>query len=227
MFLAIQSNAQDKRRYELKFDEFHELKVVDGINVDYQSDPSKAGMVEFMADKSTAASVIFEHKKGKLTVSLASRDTVYRDLPRVKVYSSYLSNVKNSGDSTVRILTTPGMPKFKAQLSGNGKLVVRDLKATEVEASIITGHGIMVLSGETTVAKFILAGGASQIQADDLKANDVSCSLTGTGAINCYAVKSLSVGGLGSGKIIYRGQPTIKNKLISKVKVMPIDQANQ
>lgn len=218
-------SAQNTRRYELKFGEFHELKVVDGINVDYISDPSRAGTVEFMADQTTASSVIFEPGKGKLSISLASRDTVYTKLPTVTVYSSFLSYVKNSGDSTVRVLSPAPVPKFKAQLVGNGRLVARDIKATEVEGAIYTGHGIMVLSGETTMAKLNIAGGASQIQADELKANEVSCTVTGTGTVNCYAVKKLSVGGLGSGKVIYRGTPEIKNKLVSKVKVVSLDSA--
>lgn len=41
--------------------------------------------------------------------------------------------------------------------------------------------------------------------------------------IACFATKELSVGGLGSGKINYRGTPAIKTKLLSKVKLISID----
>lgn len=224
LFSIIDLSAENVKRYSLKFDEFHELKVVDGINVDYVSDPDKAGLVEFYADKKIASAVIFEPGKGKLSISLASRDTVYSNLPKVTVYSSFLSFVKNSGDSTVRVITPAPMPKFKAQLLGNGRIVARNIKATEVEAKIIAGHGTIVLSGDATSSKLITTGGACHIQADELKSNEVSCSVTGTGTIHCYPIKKLSVGGIGSGSLYYRGQPEIKNKLISNVKLISIDK---
>lgn len=77
-------------------------------------------------------------------------------------------------------------------------------------------------TGTSSSAKYTVAG-AGDIQADDLKAEDVSAVITGTGTIACFATKELSVGGLGSGKINYRGTPAIKTKLLSKVKLISID----
>lgn len=217
------SFAQSTRHYELKFDEFHELKVVDGINVTYTCDPDKAGLIEFDADASVASAVIFTPGKGKLTVSIASRDSVYHNIPTVHVYSSFLSDVKNEGDSTVRILKPAPVPKLSAKLVGNGRLVIRDCNATEVKANIISGHGTIMLTGTATAANFLVAG-TGDIQADDLKAQEVSAVINGTGAIACYPMKKLSVGGLGTGKVSYRGAPEIKKKLVAKVKVLSIDK---
>lgn len=208
--------------YHLDFNEFHELKVIDGINVDYICDKSKAGRIEFEADSSVASAVIFTPGKGKLTINLAVRDSAYRNLPTIRVYSSFLSSVKNEGDSTVRVMTPAPCPKFQAKLIGNGRLIVRDLEATEVSAEIISGHGTMVLSGTVTMAKLSVTG-AGDIQADNLKSREGSATVTGTGAISCYVTEKLSVGGLGSGKISYREKPEIKKKFLSKVKLIPLD----
>lgn len=224
IFLSIASIccAQKTSHYKLHFSEFNELKVSDGINVDYYCDPQRAGTVEFDADESVASAIIFTPGKGKLKVSLASRDSAYRNLPTVKVYSSFLSSVRNEGDSTVRVLSPAPGPELKARLIGNGRLVVRDCKAVRTNLEIISGKGTIMATGTTTTAKMIIAG-AGDIQADDLMAEDVSADIAGTGTIACYATKELSVGGLGSGKINYRGKPEIKTKFLSKVKVYAID----
>lgn len=216
--------AADRKHYELQFGEFHELKVVDGINVDYTCDPSRAGKIEFEADQSTASSVIFSPGKGKLSISLASRDTVYRNLPTVKVYSSFLSTVKNEGDSTVRVIAPAAGPKLSVKLVGNGRLIVRDVSATEVNANIVSGRGTIVLTGRTETAKLSLTGGAGEIQADEMSAQEVSATVTGTGAIFCHPGKSLSYGGLGTGKVYYRGTPAIKKKFLATVKLISLDQ---
>ncbi len=209
--------------YHLQFDEFHELKVVDGINVDYICDKEKAGLIEFEADSTIASTVMFNPGKGKLSISLATRDTVYTNLPTVRVYSSFLSSVKNEGDSTVRVIAPAPCPEFQATLIGNGRLIVRDLEATEVKAKVTAGHGTIILSGSVTVAKLSTLGGASDIQADALQSKECSATVTGTGAITCWATDKLSYGGAGSGKISYRGHPELSKKFITKVKLIALD----
>ncbi|MCM1348794.1 MAG: DUF2807 domain-containing protein [Firmicutes bacterium] len=208
--------------YSLKFDEFHELKVVDGINVVYECNPSKAGCIEYEADDRVSSAVIFSPGKGKLSISLASRDSVYRNLPTVRVYSSFLSEVKNEGDSTVKVINPAPCPKFSAKLVGNGTLVVHGINATEVKAEQVAGRGCIVLTGSATLAKLSILG-TGCIQADELKAREVSAKVTGTGSVACYPTESLSTGGIGSGTISYRGNPEIKKSFISKVKLVALD----
>lgn len=215
--------ADDVSRYTLKLEDFHELKVVDGINVDYQCDPSRAGIAEFDAPSSVASAVIFEPGKGKLSIKLASRDTPYSGLPTIKVYSSFLSNVSNEGDSLVRVIAVAPGAKFSCRVMGNGTLSVRNVEATTVNASILSGHGVISIYGKAEIANLKITG-AGQIQADDLQAADVSCTSTGTGTINCYATSKLSVGGL-SGKVFYRGTPAVSKRFLTGVKINPIDAA--
>ncbi len=216
------SASAETHRYDMKFDEFHELKVIDGINVEYVCDPSKAGLVEFEADAKVASAIIFEPNKGKLSISLASRDSVYHDLPTVRVYSSYLSAVKNEGDSTVTVHSPAPCPKFSARLIGNGFLFVNDIKATEIGADIISGHGTIKMTGKATTLKASVTG-AGEIDTTGLPALYVSATITGTGVISCNAEKKLSAGGLGTGKLLYRGTPEIKKKLLSSVKIISLD----
>lgn len=216
-------DAQIVKKYALDVKEFHELEVVDGINVDYECNPEKAGQVEFETTPGLAPNILFEPSNGKLAIKLTTSDYPYRNLPTVRVYSSYLSKVENSSDSTVRVLGAAGMPVFNAKVIGNGRLVVRNVKATEVKASIVTGHGSLVIYGKCDKANLKCVGGASFLQADELEANDVKCSISGTGTINCYALGKLSVSGLGSGTVCYRGNPELKKSKLSRVKVKSLD----
>ena len=223
-FLPAQLSAQLKS-YALDVKEFHELEVVDAINVDYQCDPAKAGKVEFESTPELAPVILFEPSKGKLAIKLTPSDIPYTNLPTVRVYSTYLNKVENAGDSTVRVLASAGAPEFQAKVIGNGRLVVRNVKATEVKASLSTGKGTLVIYGQCEKASLKCVGGSSFLQADELEAQDVTATVTGTGTINCYAIDKLSIKGLGTGKVFYRGNPVIKKSKLSNIKVQSIDQA--
>ncbi len=65
--------------------------------------------------------------------------------------------------------------------------------------------------------------GTGSIQADEMQADDVNCTLLGTGYIGCEPVKSLNVKGV-NGKVYYRGTPAkIKNHSLG-VKLIPLDE---
>ncbi|MCC8071907.1 MAG: DUF2807 domain-containing protein [Bacteroidales bacterium] len=216
--------AQSLSRYELDVKEFSELKVTDGVNVDYKCMPDSAGKAVFVAPASTASAIMFEPSKGRLNVRLAS-EAPKTGLPTVTVYSSYLTYVENDGDSTVRVLSVAPGPKFKAKVVGNGRLVVRNVETTTLEGSLDTGNGTVVLYGTTTEAKLSMTG-SGNIQADDLKAQNVKAKLLGTGSISCWPEVKLSVSPMsaGSGTIYYRGTPEVKKKGLG-IKVVALDEA--
>lgn len=208
--------------YQLHFSDFTQLKVVDGVNVDYICDGERAGLVEFDAESQVASAVIFEPSKSKLVIKLANLDSNYVKLPTVKVYSSHLTNVVNEGDSLLRVVSFAPCTKLKAQVIGNGTLSVHDVSATKVNASILSGHGMISIYGKCDDAVLKITG-TGQIQADELEAKNVQATITGTGTINCFAESVLTVSGLGSGKLYYRGKPEMKKGFISKVKLFPLD----
>ena len=213
--VAAISLCAQQRQYHLKVDEFSELKVVDGINIDYVCDPSRSGTVEFIADRDMASSIMFEPKKGKLSIMLASRTEPYSGLPTVRVYSSYLAKVTNEGDSLVRILSVADGAKFSCKVMGNGAIDITRVNATDISATVIAGHGTINIAGQATSLSLSVTG-AGKINALNLEAPDVNCKMTGTGTIECHPLKTLTVAGLG-GTLRYQGNPEIKKKLISKL----------
>lgn len=224
LMCSAMANAQSGMApYSLNVKDFTELKVVDGINVDYFCDASKAGMVEFESCPELASSIIFEpNGKGKLEVKLAMRDQKYENLPVVRVYSSYLSKIENSGDSTVKVVSVAAGPKLEGKLVGNGNLVLDGVKFTNIQLKLATGKGRINVSGECTNLKAGLTG-TGEIDAYGLKATDVVCSLLGTGWIKCNAVDNLKVSGAGTGTVTFMGNPITRVKALS-VKVKRFNQ---
>ncbi len=219
LLTALTASAQT-HEYKIKVSEFSELKVNDAVNVDYRQSADSSGLVTFTCAPDFASFLILENKGRTLNVRVATDAVGQKGLPRVTVYSRYLNSVFNSGDSTVRVLSVADCPKFEASLQNNGTIVVRDLHATEVKASLSFGHGTIILEGTCDKAEFKMKG-AGDIEADGLAANEVKVNAAGTGSIGVNAVKMLNVYGLGSTTIYYKGEPEIKKKGLG-IKVKPI-----
>lgn len=211
-----------EKRYELDVNDFTELKVIEGLNVDYKCVPDSAGKAVFTTTPDLASVLMLTNNKGKLEMQISTDGINYKDLPTITVYSNFLTRVENSGDSTVRVLSVAPGPQFKAKVIGNGRLVVRNINATQVDANLSTGNGQIVLYGKCQSAKYGLTGTGS-IQADDLKAVSVKCRSTGTGTIGCNVSGDLMVVGMGSGKIYYTGTPEKITTRSVGLKVIPLD----
>lgn len=83
-FLMVQ--AQQLGEYRLKIGDFTELKVLDGINIDYSSSSDSAGYAVFTCDPSIASSFIFDRNNTKLTVRLTAENPPQGPLPTVTLH---------------------------------------------------------------------------------------------------------------------------------------------
>lgn len=212
MAVALTGLAQTVSHYELNVGDFSELKVLNGVNVDYYCNADSAGMAVFDATADRASAIVFASKKNRLEIQVSADAAKEKNLPTIKVYSRFLTKVENSGDSIVRVMSSQSGPSFKARLVGNGRLVVRDVDAMQLDGSINTGNGMLVLYGKCTTAKLNNTG-TGNIQADELEAQRVKCVQVGTGSIGCYATEAMTIYGA-SGKVYYRGNPVVKNHSI-------------
>lgn len=204
---------QSTQRYELKVNDFKELRVDNHIPVDYYCNPDSAGYAVFTATDAQAGWVLFDNNgRGKLSVQTDTDYPAGENLPRIRVYSSSLEKVVNSGDSLVKVYNLPAVDKFKAVLIGNGRLSVPGVEASTVEASIHSGNGQLTIEGRCTEAKLHLVG-TGTILADRLEAVKVKATVVGTGYIGCSPSEAITVMGAGSGSVLYRqAPPTIKSR---------------
>ncbi len=223
LLMGFGAHCAEMSRYELDVNDFSELKVVEGINVDYVCNPDSAGKAVFYTTPDLASVLMFTNNKNKLEMQIATDGIDYENIPTVTVYSNFLTKVENSGDSTVRVLDVAPGPRFKANLIGNGRIVVRKVNATQVDASINSGNGTIVIKGKCTVAKLSNVG-VGAIEADELEAVDVKCILVGTGSVGCSVRQNLTVIGTGSGKVYHKGTPEKVTNRSLGIKIVPIGE---
>lgn len=210
--MAFCANAQNND-YLLKIGDFNQLTVAANITVDYRCVPDSAGLAIFSASPTVAHAITFTNKNNKLKIEVLSDDPIVEPLPVVTVYSLSLLEASNWGDSTLTVATNNPGAKFKANVIGNGNIVANGVWATQVEASVKAGNGHVFLTGKAQSAKFtIMSVGA--IEALNLEAINVKCAMVGTGSIDCNASETLSITGMGSGKVFYTGNPTVKNHTV-------------
>ncbi|MBD5358163.1 MAG: hypothetical protein HDR88_14410 [Bacteroides sp.] len=214
----------DVQNYKVEVGQFDKIKIQDNVNVVYRCLPDSTGFVQYSGDKEFADAFIITPKSdGTLRIQVSTEDVGNPNLPTLYVYSDFLTSVENSSAFTVVIENPAPCAEFKATQIGNGNLAVENVKTNKIIASINTGNGTVNVSGtsQTAVLKMV---GTGVISADRLKADDVECKILGSGTIGCYPEMNLSVKGLGSTKIYYKGDPRIKKAGGGKLFPLPVEQ---
>lgn len=225
-FAGMTAIADEINRYELNVGDFTHLRIVNDINVEYVCNPDSAGKAVFYTSANKASVFMFDNNsKGKVSIQLTTDEALApKNLPTIRIYSQFLQEAHNDGDSTLTIVKLATTPKVKFRVSGNGKIVAHNLNGTTIEAEIFTGKGNINISGKCTEAN-LRCTGSGIVNAENLEAEKkVNCRLVGTGAIRCNIVNGpLIIKGSGTGKIYYRGAPSeIKSYQIGTIKAIPI-----
>lgn len=218
LLFALGASAQ-KHSYQLNVGVFDKLNVCDNVNVEYRCLPDSAGYIAFEGEQEFADAFIFSNSKGKLKVQVNTEDVDNPNLPVLRVYSQYLNEVENGSEFTTTIVGTLSVPALSIKQIGNGKIIVKDVKANEVSATIATGHGTIALAGQCGIANFKMVG-TGDIDAKSLKTETVKCKILGTGEIYCRPDKLLDVRGLGTTKVYYSGTPEVKK--VGGGKILPL-----
>lgn len=218
-FMAVY--AGETRHYEMKVGLFDKVKVLDNVNVVYRNLPDSIGYVQYYGDEEfDDAFILRVTDNGTLKIQVSSEDVGAPDLPTLFIYSDFLTGVENSSNFNMTIESVAPCPEFRVTQVGNGSIVVERIRATKVWATINTGKGSITLGGESDAASFKMVG-AGLIAADRLKTNNVTCTIVGTGSIACWAVENLSLKGVGTTKVYYKGNPQIKKSGGGKLFELP------
>lgn len=222
-FIISVAKAQEIKNYSLEVGQFDKVRVLDNVNVVYRCLPDSTGYIQYSGKADFADAFIITAKgDGKLKIQVTTEDVGKPDLPTLFIYSDFLTSVENSSDFLLKVESVAPCAELKMTQIGNGMISAENISATKVLATLNTGNGTVNVSGkcETAVLKMV---GAGMIAADRLRANDVQCRILGTGSIGCWPVATLSVKGIGSTKIYYKGDPMIKKSGGGKLFELPDD----
>ena len=225
LFFASSSMAiADENTYHLKVGDFSELQVVDNINVVLRCNADSAGLAVFTTTPEVVKAIMFETNKGKLKIERNfDIPLIPEHFPTVTVYSNFINSVGNYGDSTLVVERPAPGAQIKVTQQGNGTIRISGLKATQTNAKLETGKGLIVIEGATQNVKLSNVG-TGTIDASGLTAQEGTVNILGTGTVECCISKELTVRGMGSGKIYLRGTPVIKQRSLGSIKIIPTEQ---
>lgn len=224
IIVTLTAGAQVER-HEVNVGNFSRLMLLDDINVNYRCNADSAGMAVFTCNQEIAGHLILSvSDKGRLSIQVADEYERQGNLPTITVYSSSLDDAENSGDSILRISGLPAMKSFKARLIDNGKIILRGVRASQLELQILSGKGKIIADGSCDDLSLRLVG-TGEIQADQVEAVNVSCRIIGTGTMGCnVGGGTLKVSGSGTGKVYYKGTPSkVTLRKLGTIKAIPMD----
>lgn len=171
-------------------------------------------------DRSVAGFTAIEHRGAgdiEVTVGSTTKVTLKTDDNIAKLVQTRVENGKLIIDSTEAIspteykltITVPSLKSLEIDGAGNGS--VKGVSGESFKASI-NGAGDLTISGSAKSAELTIDG-AGNIEAFDLKADDVIASIDGAGNIEVYAEKKLDASLDGAGSISYRGNAAVTKKV--------------
>ena len=222
--VSLMASAQVKR-HEIKVGNFTRVNLLDDVNVDYRCNADSAGIIVVDCTSEVIKNFIFSvNDKGRLSIQVNDAFERQGGLPKLTLYSSGLEEAENSGDSTLRISGLPVMKSFKVRNTDNGKVIVRDVRASQLELQILSGKGKIIADGSCDDLSLRLIG-TGEIQADKVEATNVSCRIMGTGSMGCKVNGGeLKVSGSGTGKVYYKGQPSkVTVRKLGTIKAIPME----
>lgn len=220
---ALMADAQTEHRV-IKVGDFNRLALIDNINVNYRCNSDSAGLIIFECTQDIADHLMFSvSKNGRLSIQVDDMYEQLGHLPTITVYSSTLDEAENAGDSTLRIMGLPPLNAFKVRNTDNGKVLVKGIRASQLELQILSGKGKIIADGSCDNLALRLIG-TGEIQADQVVATEVSCRIMGTGSMGCHVNGGeLKVSGSGTGKVYYKGTPSkVTVRKLGTIKAIPM-----
>ena len=112
-------------------------------------------------------------------------------------------------------------PSLTIDIAGAGSVKAVDVRAQTLHCAI-SGSGRMTLAGSADSLTAALSG-ASLLRASQLRASRVDVNVNGAGQAGVWATDSLNARIDGSGRVLYRGQPTIQHTVQRDGELVALD----
>lgn len=179
--------------------------------------------VELVGKESALEEIVTEVKDRELIIRFPTKNYIWKDFTpgKIEIFITVPEvnalSVAGSGD----IVSDGGINSriIELEISGSGRMFLKDLKAERVKASI-SGSGDMELAGTgKSVDLSVLISGSGNFKGLDFPAEDVNVKIAGSGDAFVQAVSSLKVRAAGSGDVKYKGNPMIDQSILGSGKV--------
>lgn len=132
-----------------------------------------------------------------------------------------LKGIELNGSGNIVIINKYSTPKANFVINGSGKIQTH-LNANEIKSKI-NGSGEMDFSGAVKKLK-IEINGSGDINAQELFASLCDIDINGSGKAYLTVKDKLEISIVGSGDVIYAGDPIIKSSVTGKGKINSINE---
>ena len=103
---------------------------------------------------------------------------------------------------------------LELRVSGSGDIRIGKLKAEKV-SSLLSGSGSLYIGGKETASEFkTTLSGSGNVKAAGFSADNVNVKIGGSGSCWVTAAKKLVVRIVGSGSVIYHGNPAVDSNIL-------------
>lgn len=182
------------------------VKVVGNFDVQIAQNTSNtievsadANLMNYIITKEDGDIIKIYEKKG---YDISSNNPI-----KIIVNIPLLQEVTITGNGNVKGLTKfTGSDKLDLTISGNGDISL-GVNTPIVEAKI-TGNGNIMVDGETKESKISITGNGD-FKGENLKTENTTVRITGSGDATVFASNKLDVRITGGGDVLYNGNPDI------------------
>ena len=154
-------------------------------------------------------------KNGKLVIS-HERKSLRPTVLKIHITVTKLKGVSISGSGDIVGNDEFNADRFYADIAGSGDIAI-SVSANRLESNI-SGSGSIYLSGSTNSYDGSITG-SGDVDAFDLRAQDASVVITGSGNCRISVAEMLRAKITGSGDVLYKGRPQISPSITGSGKV--------
>lgn len=168
----------------------------------------KEGAVSINADENLMEYIETEVENGHLKIH-PKKGYQLKSTKKIVITVSFemIEAISLAGSGNVRSVDVLNATDLNLNLAGSGEINLP--VSTKNLTSHIAGSGNIKLSGITDVFRCEIAG-SGNLEGDDLKATASHINIAGSGNVKVQAVSEIHANIVGSGDVIYTGNPAIE-----------------
>lgn len=198
----------------------YRIKLAGSYDVQITQGPVTSVKVE--ADENLLPYILTNENGGLLTIKSKSNVNLSSEHGiRVYITTSKLEEIQlaGSGNITGKSRFTGG-DKLILKIAGSGDMQL-EVNTPSLESEI-AGSGTLTLTGETRDQRIRISG-VGNYKAEDLKSENATVRIAGSGDVKVFAANNLDIRIAGVGSVYYKGDPAIKQSISGSGEVKRIE----
>ena len=178
--------------------------------------------VEVSGQQNILNVMITEVVNGNLVVRIKDDKRVKtNETLRVVVSSPVISYINNSGSGDIKSSEKITSTTLKLNISASGDIVLNELEAATLDATISGSGNVNVLAGVVELEKLNISG-SGNMELANLRTTIANTTTSGSGYTKIYVVDELVCTISGSGSVYYKGAPSVVKNISGSGNVVPV-----